>query len=185
MPKKKEDMTPEEYETMKARLAEMREKSKVVLSEKKKAIEDFKKQVRAKKVPTETVAAPVPVPAPVAAPVPVPAPAPKENPTYIQRADSLQEEINQVKKNRNKVSHGNDSLEGINEDIDLEKYFEAKYKAKSKYYPKKQQQEEPKPIPAPQPVSQQLLYQSASQQIRQRVNEDLMKMAMRNVFGDY
>lgn len=75
------------------------------------------------------------------------------------------------------------------EPVNLDEYFEAKYRAKSKYiqpqpsYNHPYQDEVNKQMKlAPEPSPAHLIQQSAREQIRGRVNNEMFNLAMRSVF---
>lgn len=77
------------------------------------------------------------------------------------------------------------------EPVDLDTYFDAKYRAKSKYMVSNAHPyqnivdahvEPPSPTPAPRPP---LIRQVAREQIQGRINNEIFSMAMRSVFPQY
>jgi len=114
-------------------------------------------------VPASVVKEPLPVPVPVHKP-----PAP----TIIEKTPSLP------------IPETPRKVQTPMFDFDLVKYMEAKYKAKSKYI----KQPVSAPVVAPSTPPQQaesVLYRSAKEEIRNRVNDEVLKLAMKSVFPTY
>jgi len=179
MAKKREDMTPEEYEAIKKRLADMRAKSIEVYKQKKEAKEKMikEKSVETPKMTEEVIEESIvniTVPASVVKePLPVPVPVHKPPaPTIIEKTPSLP------------IPETPRKVQTPMFDFDLDKYMEAKYKAKSKYI----KQPVSAPVVAPSTPPQQaesVLYRSAKEEIRNRVNDEVLKLAMKSVFPTY
>ncbi|HEY9704906.1 MAG TPA: hypothetical protein V6C58_20875, partial [Allocoleopsis sp.] len=70
--------------------------------------------------------------------------------------------------------------------FNLDEYFDAKYKAKSKYMKRETPVPAPTPVvKAPVPSQEQLVQRSAKEEIQNRVQNEMLKMAMKNVFPSY
>jgi hypothetical protein len=66
-------------------------------------------------------------------------------------------------------------------ETELDKYFQAKYKWKTAYAAPPPQQAPP---PPPQPMGAAVRH-TAQDQIRNRVNDEVLKLAMKSVFPDW
>ena len=152
-PKKRTDMTDEEYDAICERLR----KARVVAQEK----------LRNKPVKEEA-------PAPVHEPEPEHEPEYEPEPEYQAPAPPKKA----VRASRAKVAVAKP------EPVNLDEYFQAKYRAKAMYLPV---QEEPikQTVTAPPVSSNHLLQQTAREQIRGRVNNEMFNLAMKSVFPSY
>ena len=189
MPRRREDMTDEEYQAMLKRLSAMREKSAALCAAKKAA--------RSSAAAPEQVA-----PAAPAAPEP-------SAPEQVERsADgmlresisvpepdtfddtpplALQEPPTPVKLPRQRKTKPIAILTPpkpqMMDETELDKYFQAKYKWKTAYATPKEVVE---PVRVtPQPSMAAAVRNTAQDQIRTRVNDEVLKMAMKSVFPDW
>jgi hypothetical protein len=178
MPRKREDMTDEEYQAMLKRLSAMREKSKVVCAAKKAARSPAPAAPAEPAEPAEP-AAPEPEPEPDTFndsqppehidEVPTPMPQPPRQPPRQRKAKPIA--ITPQPQPR------------AMDENELDKYFQAKYKWKTAYAA-------PQPVAAPvreapPPPMAAAVRNTAQDQIRTRVNDEVMKMAMKSVFPDW
>lgn len=152
---KRTDMTDEEYDAICERLR----KARMVAQEKMKAKQEQ----------------------PPPPPEPEPEPQPEPEPEYLPPPPTAQP------KPKKAVVPKPKPVEIAKPEVDLDQYFEAKYRAKSKYIPSfnhPYQDEVNRQIaqPPPQPSPAHLIHQTAREQIRGRVNNEMFNIAMRSVF---
>jgi hypothetical protein len=156
MVKKKADLTPEEYELVKKKMEAMREKAAIANKARGAATVEVKANMLEKKAELaqkkkEALLAKYKKADEPADVPPVQPEVPKQKPTPVPELPS----------------------------VDLDSYFDAKYRAKSKYM----RPETPQAAPQGPPPIQQLVQQTAREQIHGRLNQDLLAMAMKSVFG--
>ena len=158
MTRRREDMSDEEYQSMLKRLEAMRERAKVVMADKKA-------EIAARKVVEPIIAQQEPIvepviaqQEPVIAPIALP---PKPTRTRARPVPKPVAPIPQAM-----------------DETELDKYFAAKYKAKAQFLPQTQQ------LPVQQPMAAAVRV-TAQDQIRNRVNDEVMKLAMKSVFPDW
>jgi hypothetical protein len=153
-------MDDDEYQAMLNRLSAMREKSRA------------KKAARLAPAPEYVQTEPIHVAEPEPEPI-EPAPTPElseitpELPPPKKTASKPRAIKNQVPK------------PNILDENELDKYFSAKYKWKSAYATPA-----PPPVFSPPPMAT-AVRATAQDQIRSRVNDEVMKMAMKSVFPDW
>lgn len=136
-------------------------------------LENLRKAREAKKA----AAAPKPVPEPAAAPAPAPEPEPEAPPApVLVAAPEPVVTKKRAPRTRKAVAAEPPVPEPNLAGVSLDEYFAAKYRAKAQYMGK------PAPPAAPAPTGPQLIRQSATETIRARANDELMRMAMRSVF---
>jgi len=169
MPRKREDMTDEAYQAMLTRLSAMREKSKVVCAAKKAA----------RAAPAEPAAPAAPEPA-----APEPEPVTFNDSQPPDREDDMPTPLPPpprkapARKTRPVPIAAPPQPREMDE-AELDRYFQAKYKWKTAYAAPPPQQ-----APPPQPMATAVRH-TAQDQIRTRVNDEVMKMAMKSVFPDW
>jgi len=167
MSKKKCDMTTEEYAIVLERMKKAREAS-LVSTKKKLTARQILEEKRAENAAKLSQSAVLPEPQVAEPPQPlIQAPPPTPQPPQYQAPPPPKAQPAP--------------------EIDLNAYFEAKYRAKSKYIKPKESKTQPVPIPQvaappPPPSMNNLMYRSATDQLRGRANEELIKMAMASVF---
>ena len=166
MPRKREDMTDEEYQSMLKRLSAMREKSAAACAAKKAArLEQAQSEPvqSVPQVPEQSVQSEQSEPEHAdEMPTPLPPPpkktASKPKPILQRAPKPLQMD-----------------------ETELDKYFAAKYKWKNAYAAPP-----PAPVAPPAPVPMVAAVRATAQdQIRNRVNDEVLKMAMKSVFPDW
>jgi len=162
---KRTDMTEEEYEAICERLRKARMVAQEKLKNKKEVDE------------------PVAIPAPVSIPEPEQEQESEEE-THFESAP-IQTPLPKPKK---AVVSKSKPVEIAKPEVDLDSYFEAKYRAKAKYVPSYNhpyQDEVNRQVAQPQPQPSHLIQQTAKEQIRGRVNNEMFNLAMKSVFPTY
>lgn len=162
---KRVDMTPEQYEAVCERLRKARAVAEVKI----------KKQTQ--------------VPEPEPEPVKEPEPEPEAEPLPEYEPPEPAYELPPPPTVKPKKVSAPKPIKPKPEPVDLDSYFEAKYRAKSKYIPqpsynhpyqdevnRQMAQAPPEPSPA------QLIRKTAREQIQGRVNNEMFNIAMRSVF---
>ena len=175
MPRKREDMTDEEYQAMLKRLSAMREKSAAACAAKKAArLVQSEPLQPVQSVQSEPIGRPIseqselvqsvqsePIGRPVHVdemPTPLPPPPRQRKAKPIPIAPQPKPQVM--------------------DETELDKYFAAKYKWKNAYAAP--------PVAPPQPIPMVAAVRATAQdQIRNRVNDEVMKMAMKSVFPDW
>ena len=186
MPRKREDMSDEEYQAMLQRLSAMREKSKVSCAAKKAAraaVEQSEPIGRPEVMQSESIGRPEIPEVPehhdelrdlgvcrnTEMPTPLPPP-PRQTASRANMAKSKPKPIPKVAPKPLQM-----------DETELDKYFQAKYKWKTAYAAPPAP---PPPVHAPPPMAA-AVRNTAQDQIRNRVNDEVMKMAMKSVFPDW
>lgn len=155
---KRVDMTPEQYEAVCERLKKARAIAEQKLRRQNQTITDAPEPVQEPE-PTQEVEIEEQEPVIESLPMPVKMNLPKSKKVAIPKPQTAAEPV------------------------DLDAYFDAKYRAKSRYMPQPQMvQEVAQPPPQQQPSSSHLIHQTAREQIKGRVNNELYQLAMRSVF---
>ena len=172
MPRRREDMGDDEYQAMLTQLSAMREKSRAAYAAKKAA--------RSAPAPEPVHSEPEREPEPEPEPEPTPEPTkPEPTPELVPEPEPTP--LRPPKKTASKPRAIKNPIPKPNvlDETELDKYFAAKYKWKSAYAT-------PAPPPAfsPPPLAT-AVRASAQDQIRSRVNDEVMKMAMKSVFPDW
>ena len=180
MPRKREDMSDEEYQAMLQRLSAMREKSKVSCA--------------AKKAARAAVATPVQIEPEVLPEIPeipeIPEqplhhdemPTPLPPPPRQRKAKPIAIAPQQREPTGRPKPQVMDAKGAFYDETELDKYFQAKYKWKTAYAAPPAP---PPPVHAPPPLMTAAVRNTAQDQIRNRVNDEVMKMAMKSVFPDW
>lgn len=189
MVKKREDMTPEEYEEVKKRLSAMREKAVEVYKARKeeklkqKQVSSNQEAQPVEQISTNHIAiskkvhtAPKPI---LPEPIPIEE-IPVEVPAILP--PSIHKKTKVIEKDDGFIAKPVPSNQ--TPDFNLEQYFDAKYKAKAKYM-KPVSAPAPQSPPSQKPKQEDLVQRSAKEEIANRVQNEMLKMAMKNVFPSY
>ena len=172
MTRRREDMSDEEYQSMLKRLEAMRERAKVVMKKKKA-------EIAARKVVEPIIAQQEPIPKPNISqqePIVEPAIAPQE-PVIAPIALPPKPTRTRARPIPKPVA----PIPQAMDETELDRYFAAKYKAKAQFLPQAQPVQQP---PVQQPMAAAVRV-TAQDQIRNRVNDEVMKLAMKSVFPDW
>lgn len=195
MVKKREDMTPEEYEEVKKRLSAMREKAVEVYKARKEEKQKQKQEAQpVEQNPPSQIAISKKVHTPPKPILPEPTPIQEISqeipvevaPNVAILPPSIHKKTKVIEKDEGFVAKPSHTP-----DFNLEQYFDAKYKAKAKYM--KPSAPAPMPVPTPsfqsnsnqKPKQEDLVQRSAKEEIANRVQNEMLKMAMKNVFPSY
>jgi len=171
MPRKREDMSDEEYQAMLQRLSAMREKSKAVCAAKKAA-----------RVSVE----PTPQIEPEVLPEIPEVPEQPEEPEQPLHHDEMPTPMPPPPRQRKAkpIAIAPQPKPQVMDEIELDKYFQAKYKWKTAYAAPPAPHVPPPATPTL-PLMAAAVRNTAQDQIRNRVNDEVMKMAMKSVFPDW